>query len=165
MATKSRKKASVTHYAYHGRALPVPAQAAGEELERIEARDGGVTPKALVDESRPPEAVLHPCFEWDDELAAEEYRRVQAAQIIRTVRVVQVSAAGERQRTPAYVSVPQEDGHRAYVSAARALGAEESRLVVLADALSQLRGLQNRYRTLGELAGVWQALDTVEAGQ
>lgn len=61
--------------------FPVPAQDAGQELERIYQEHGEIVPKTVVDESRPSEAVLHPCFEWRDDVAAEKYREQQARKI------------------------------------------------------------------------------------
>jgi len=71
-----------------GADLPVSAQEAGEELDRIRNRYGTLQPAAVVDESRPDEAPLHPVFEWDDEQAAERYREHQAASLIKRVKVV-----------------------------------------------------------------------------
>lgn len=51
----------------------IPAQAAGEELARICKEHGGeMSPQTIVEESRPEAAPLHPVFEWNDTVAAEE---------------------------------------------------------------------------------------------
>ena len=52
------------------------------------ANAGNLTPDALVDANRPEDAPLHKDFEWDDKVAAEEYRRDQARYIIRSVSIV-----------------------------------------------------------------------------
>lgn len=67
--------------------IPVDAQTAGDELDRIYKRDGSVSPQAVVDDNRPEGAPLHGCFEWDDAKAAEKYRCNQASHIIRNVSV------------------------------------------------------------------------------
>ena len=41
------------------------AQTAGEICEKLE-KNGGLTAKRLVDESRPEDAPLHKEFEWND---------------------------------------------------------------------------------------------------
>lgn len=66
----------------------IDPQAAGEELERIRHRDGTIAAPAVVDEARPDDAVLHPCFEWVDPVAAEQYRLIQARTLIKKVRVI-----------------------------------------------------------------------------
>lgn len=73
--------------------VPVDAQTAGDELSRIYKRDGGISLKTVVDESRGKDAPLHGCFEWDDTKAAEKYRQSQAAHIIRSITVVTEIAA------------------------------------------------------------------------
>lgn len=66
----------------------VSAQKAGEELERIYTEHGKIEPKDVVDESRSEDAVLHPCFEWRDDVAAEKYREEQARTICRNIVIV-----------------------------------------------------------------------------
>jgi hypothetical protein len=66
----------------------IDAQEAGEELERIKQRDRTIVPEVVVDEARPEDAVLHPAFEWEDPVAAERYRVIQAQQLIKRVRVI-----------------------------------------------------------------------------
>lgn len=64
---------------------PVDAQLAGEELERIKNKYGDINAKNVVEESRRSGAVLHDCFEWRDDIAAEKYRETQAKAIIRSI--------------------------------------------------------------------------------
>ena len=66
----------------------IDPQEAGEELERIKQRDGTIVPAAVVDEARPDDAILHPAFEWQDPVAAEQYRLIQARTLIKRVRVI-----------------------------------------------------------------------------
>jgi hypothetical protein len=56
-----------------------------KELLRIEKKHGALTPKAVVEESRPKEAVLHHHFTWDNNKAAQAYREWQARQVISVV--------------------------------------------------------------------------------
>lgn len=77
-----------TKYVYRGRSIKgVDPEDAFNELERIrEAR--GLTAAAVVEESKPKDAPLHPAFEWNDKRAAHEHRLWQARQVIRCVQVV-----------------------------------------------------------------------------
>lgn len=68
--------------------LPVDAQTAGEELERIRLEHNHLSPAVVVDESRPEDAPLHPVFEWRDPVAAEQWREHQAATLIKRVRII-----------------------------------------------------------------------------
>jgi tRNA A37 N6-isopentenylltransferase MiaA len=65
----------------------VTAEAAAKEMERVRQETGSLTPKALVDASRPKDAPLHSAFEWSDKKAAEAYRQHQASTLIRAVEV------------------------------------------------------------------------------
>lgn len=89
--------------------FPVDAQTAGEELDRIRVSYGTLQPAAVVDESRPEDAPLHPCFEWDDETAAEKYREHQATTIIRSVRVVCDQRAAKPQPVHLLPEVPSDE--------------------------------------------------------
>jgi len=65
-----------------------------EELTRILDENGALTPQLVVDAARSPQHPLHSRFEWDDAKAGEAYRRSQAAELIRTVKVERVTGEG-----------------------------------------------------------------------
>ncbi len=75
-------------YKWRRNRYDVSAQLAGEELERIEMQEGYIKPEFVVEYARPKRSTLHGCFEWDNGVAAEEYRKVQAREIIRFIEVV-----------------------------------------------------------------------------
>lgn len=85
--------------------MPVEAQTPGEELARIYNKYGKLDPKNIVDESRAETALLHSCFEWDDEIAAEKYRETQAATIVRALTVSESDEQAQERETRAYVHV------------------------------------------------------------
>lgn len=60
----------------------------GNELKQLYARDGALTPPAVVAIAEPEEAPLHPVFEWDDEKCGKEYRLFQARALIKNVEIV-----------------------------------------------------------------------------
>ena len=145
----------------------VPAQDAGEELERIRtANDGNLDAGDVVTESRPEDAPLHQLFEWDDAVAAEEHRKNQARQIIRSVRVE--TPADDRKSPPkvviCYVS-PAPQKKPGYRLAEEAMADPVTREQVLNNALAALAGWKQRYADLediaGDLAGVAEAIDEV----
>lgn len=75
-------------------------------LTAIYQRHGELTPQHVVDEARPETSELHHRFEWDDALAGEAYRRTQAADLIRSVRIqYAVTQQGERKYVRAFQSV------------------------------------------------------------
>lgn len=66
----------------------IDANDAAEVLNRIAARDGVIQAQAVVDEAKPKHSPIHPAFEWKDGVAANEYRKWQARQLVRSVRAV-----------------------------------------------------------------------------
>lgn len=137
-----------------GARLKVSAQVAGEECERLES-EGRLTPQALVDESRPEDAPLHGCFEWDDTVAAEKWRQAQAAYIIRSVEVT-VEESVEPVR--AFVATISDES-REYRSVGYVLRRADSREALLDSARRDLLAFRRKYQTLHELADVIAAID------
>lgn len=90
----------------------IDPQAAIAELERIEETLGALTPKNLVEVARSKDNILHDLFEWNDEVAAENYRLAQARRLINNLEVIVVSD-GESKQVPVFeiVSTPE---HRSY---------------------------------------------------
>lgn len=82
-----------------------------DELEaiRTKAQDGLLRAKDVVDFARSnPDSKLHAHFEWDDSVAAEEFRLHQARGLIRAVITFQPATDGTPVRTRAYISLPSE---------------------------------------------------------
>lgn len=132
----------------------IPAQEAGEELDRIYQDRGKLDAADVVDESRPVEAVLHPCFEWDDPKAAELYRQQQARNIINCVVTVKETKGGGEVTTRAYEHV-QGAYHPINVIFQCMDKSEE----LLQTAFRELQAFRKRFQTISELAPVFDAID------
>lgn len=133
--------------------MPVDAQTAGNELQRIYERDGVIDPETVVAESQTPSAPLHSCFEWDDEKAAHKYRITQAQNIIRAIVVVDEAKQPE---TRAFVNVQRE-----YHPVSVVVRNPEKREILLQNALNELRWFERKYNTLQELSTVFAAIKEV----
>lgn len=83
--------------------FPVSAQVAGQELHRIYQEHGKLQAADIVDESRPESAPLHPCFEWNDQRAAELYRQRQARKLVECIITVEETAKHEPVEVRAYL--------------------------------------------------------------
>jgi hypothetical protein len=59
-----------------------------EHLTGLYERLGELTAESVVAAASSPASPLHSFFEWDDSVAAREYRKVQARALIRRVTVV-----------------------------------------------------------------------------
>ena len=133
--------------------MPVDAQTAGNELQRIYERDGVIEPETVVEESENPSAPLHSCFEWDDEKAAHKYRITQAQNIIRAIVVADEAKQPE---TRAFVNVQRE-----YHPVSVVVRNPEKREILLQNALNELRWFERKYNTLQELSNVFAAIKEV----
>lgn len=141
---------------------PLPAQSAGEELERIERKHGIVTPGNVLEESRPPQTVLHDLFEWDDSAAAERFRLEQAREIIGNIAVVHILEDRPREQVRAFVNIVPEDGERGYLSVVKVLSDRDHTRQMLADALADFIALRKKYAMLTELTAVFRAIDELQ---
>lgn len=70
-----------------------------EQLIEVRATFGRLTPATVVDAARAADHPLHHRFEWDDSVASEAYRRVQAAELIRSCRITYTSPATNEPRS------------------------------------------------------------------
>ena len=143
----------------------VSAQVVGEVCADLES-NGNLTPRALVDVSRPEDAPLHGQFEWNDEVAAERYRETQAQYLIRSV-VVEPKETKVPVR--AFVSVPSQDEGEdekpkpTFKRVDHAMQDRGSREYVLAQAFKELASFRLKYIGFSELADVFTAIDKLVA--
>lgn len=139
-----------------GYSLPVAAQKVGERLEDIRDANGGtLTPGAVVDDARPEDSPLHPCFEWNDQVAAELHREDTARRIIRSVEIIRTDRDQEVEQEIAYVSIarPFQSGP-SYIATSEAMENPETRDIVLSQAIKGLQAWKRRYGHLKELAEI-----------
>ena len=57
-------------------------------ITTLEDRKGKLTASQVLEVARSPDSPLHPYFEWDDSIAAEQWRLEQARELIRRVKIV-----------------------------------------------------------------------------
>lgn len=149
-------------YEWKQNRFPVKAQVAGEELERIKQKYGGIAPSFVVDESRTEDAALHKCFEWNNEKAAERYRGVQAKEIIRSICVVKLDNEEVIEPTRAFVSVVDSQQEHKYISIKDAMSDKDYQKQVLSNALNELISFKAKYGNLKELAKIFSAIEELQ---
>jgi len=133
----------------------VSAQIAGEVCADLEER-GELTAENLVDVSRPEEAPLHGEFEWDDDIAAELYRKTQASAIIRHI------AVKTEEKTPLRAFFNLEVKAKEYESIQTIIRQEDKYSALLATALMELEAFKRKYQMLSELQDVFDAIMTAQ---
>ena len=135
-----------------------------EELQKIAAEHGGVLyPKDVVNAARNPNSPLHGAFEWDDGIAAEKFRLVQARELIR-VQVTMIPSRGTPVR--AFVSLsPDRVENGGYFPIEQVMNTEKLRLQMLRDAARDLQIFTTKFREIEELTKVNAAAEEFLAGR
>ena len=66
------------------------AQLVAEEIMSIDSDINGITKQQIVDKARDEDTELHKCFEWNDSVAAERYRLVQAGSVLHHIVIKRI---------------------------------------------------------------------------
>lgn len=131
------------------------------QLTGIYQQRGELTPQIVVDEARPVGAPLHDRFEWDDSIAGEKYRLVQAAQLIRVVRIEYTTpGSNEKKFIRAFSSLHEasENGtDQGYAPTEEVLENPLTRKILLRNMERDIAILKRRYGHLAEFADMMQA--------
>ena len=156
----------VYKYEWHeGVRLKVDADVVGKEFEKIEKKDGTITKESVVETAKSEKNPMHELFEWDDEIAGEKYRIHQAGYLIRMLVKVAANEPGEEVKKPirAFVSVKPTSYTKKgeFIDTFKALSQEDTRKVVLQNALKELIAFKTKYETFSELSEVMSAIDKV----
>ncbi len=130
-----------------------------EELLAIRETVGKLTPQIVVEAARPPESPLHNRFEWDDGIAAEAFRRSQAAGLIRSVRVHYIPADDSLApgTVRAFHAVKRPDVGHVYDPVEEVVDDPIQRSILLRDMERDWKALRKRWESFSEF---W---DTVRA--
>ena len=132
---------------------------AAQVINSCADENGSISAKAIVDASRPKDAVLHPCFEWDDTIAAEKWRERQAMKIVQHLVVVIDSQELETDSITVRAFGETRDG--GYKSINVIMADPNDKDYLLSIALKELRAFQSKYKNLTELGGVFDEIDKI----
>lgn len=129
-----------------------------DTLQAIYDARGLLTPEIVVNEARAAAHPLHAHFEWDDAAAGEAWRREQAAQLIRSVRVKYADAPSGPKDVRAFVAMPQADSRaQHYVPVVAVLEDPIQRAILLRDMEREWKAFQARYSHMAEFAALISA--------
>lgn len=132
------------------------AQEAAKVFAELEAKNN-LTAEGLVEASRPEDAPLHNEFQWDDTIAAEEWRKHQARRIIAALEIVTEKKEPIRAYYNIVVSEPQ------YRHIETIMQTEEGSEMLLRRALFELKAFQKKYVGIKQkLQGVFDEIDKLE---
>lgn len=132
----------------------------------IERHGGRIGPKTLLDDARDPASPFHDFFNWDDDEAAEQYRLIQAGQLIRRWKgsVIKIDTHAKVVKVETVRRVQSPSGQRtkggdSYQTVEEIMADPEKREDMLQTVLRELSAYRRRYSQLVALADVWRAID------
>lgn len=130
------------------------------ELDALVAAHGGsISPSQVVEFARDPNTALHTVFEWDDTVAAQRFREVQAAHYIRAVVKTLPTRNDRVLEVRAFVALTPDRGTVSFRPVESVLDDPVRRAQLVADAFAELNAVRQKYSHLTELAAVWAAMD------
>ena len=171
-------------YSYVIDKYKVSADVVGKAMEEIEAKEGAVTSKNVLEASRPEDSPTHAIFEWDDSVAAEKYRLSQSSECIRNIRIeieevptqevqlkLKLSDADDEPQKPnkytarAFVNTTDSVGTRPgrYESFAKVMSDKDKRFTAINNALREFKWLLNKYDFISEFEPIAESVAQVEA--
>lgn len=116
-----------------------------------------ITPQAVLERAKDENSELHKCFEWDNDVAAEKYRKIQAGNVIRML-YIETKSEDEpplRVLSRTYDTVYQPT--RTFLT--NTTEYED----LLKRALSELESFRKKYETLSELEQIFEQIDLITA--
>ncbi len=152
-------------YEWGRRGYAVPAKDVAEVIEAIAEREGGRCPPGrLVEAAAIKDSPLHHLFTWEDGKAASHWRTHEARKIIGSI-TVRYTVRDTETKGPAFLSVGHTlatmDRGEGYRPIRVVMGDPELKQEAIDEALARLDACRVRYASLGELAPVWDAVESV----
>ena len=117
---------------------------------------GKFTPMEVLEKAKDETTELHKCFEWNDSIAAEKYRLEQAKNIIRML----VYEKETKEQAVVRYYAKTETKH-VYQPTKQFLVQEDEYQGLLRRALAELEAFKNKYHTLTELEGIFEAMESI----
>lgn len=133
------------------------ASVAGKVMEELE-KTVGLTTKSLVEASRPEDAPLHKEFEWNDSIAGEKYREIQAGKMITNLKVS--IKQDETKTARGFVALDYGVGKPAsFENTETVLSVTEKRNRLLTLAIKELQAFRKKYIMLSELSELFEMIE------
>lgn len=111
----------------------------------------------VVKKARNEDSEMHGVFEWDDSIAGEKYREIQAGKMVRNIVFVKESNSKEKSNVRFFMSTGNRDST---YSPTKLIVRNRSAYEELLDrALNELRAFKKKYATLSELEEILALID------
>ena len=148
-----------TKHAWKGGTMfKTPAEEAYQVMDQL-AKENNLNAQALVDASRPEDAVLHQDFEWRDEIAAEEYRKGTARNMINSIVIVREEQV-DQEPIRAYFHIEHSDPNYEHVEIIMQDEDKSKKLFHLA--LRELTAFRAKYNSLKQFKQLFEDIDELQ---
>lgn len=132
------------------------AQKCYAECQTLDA----VTPENVLEKARNKGTELHKCFEWNDSIASEKYRLIQARDVIRHFVIVTPEKENEE---PTKIRTYQiSSTSTVYKPTRMFLQEPDEYKTLLKRAKEELQAFKRRYKMLAELESIFAEIDLLE---
>lgn len=129
------------------------AQKVGEEILSI---GSDVTPQQVLEKARQEDTELHKCFEWNDAIASEKYRLIQARDVIRFLVIEEEKVPTDRPEVRLMYKTDNATGYKP-IKVIMQDKTEYEKL--LERAWAELRAFKAKYAMLTELEEIFSLID------
>lgn len=138
---------------------------AADAIRNLAKKHGSITAEIVLSEAKKKTSPLHTHFQWDDTAAAREYRLIQAAALIRKIKVEYTVSENHTVRVRAFHNVsdlPEEGENQEkgfFVALETALSVESYREQLLANCKRDMQAFKSKYSALAEVSHIINAMD------
>ena len=115
-----------------------------------------VTPEQVLEKAKNKRTELHKCFEWDDTVAGEKYRLIQARDVIRHFVIVHKTSDDEEKKVRQYQITTKKN---TYEPTRVFLHKPDEYTALLERAKAELEAFKQRYEMLAELEEIFAEID------
>lgn len=122
------------------------------------AKENRLNAESLVEASRPEDAPLHGEFDWNDEIAACEWRKHQARHIISSIVMIEEKKANEPVR--AFFNITETSGN--YESIQTIMQTQDGIEALKKRCLKELIAFKQKYRAVIALIDAGENIDAVQ---
>lgn len=129
---------------------------ANKVAEEIFSIGNEVTPEQIVEKAKDEETELHKCFEWDDRIAGEKYRKWQARDIVCKLVIQEEEVPKDRPETRVLYKTDATSGYKPTEYIVRKKDEYEA---LLERAWAELRAFKAKYSMLKELDEILELID------
>ena len=117
---------------------------------------GEITRESVLEKARDENTELHKCFEWNDSIAAEKYRLVQAGEVIRFLVIEEDEKPHDRPEIRIFHITDKSEGYKPVQYIVKHESEYEK---LLAKAWAELRAFKAKYACLEELREILDLID------